>query len=182
MHASFPLHFPLLHLLHSSSIIPLKLKKSEKKTKENGVWGTAQEAPTPGRDGTRERPRDATFSSGPSRAVTHLPPTLISSGDSRVAARPRSIKSILNPIPDLGRKSPPHHHSPKFGIPGHNSINPADHNSGHNSGYNYYFALFTTTTYFTRKTEYVEQLKPEKFIVQSKNKKITNPRKINYKS
>ena len=93
-------------------------------------------------------------------------------------------KGILNPIPDLGSKSPLRHHSPNFGVPGHNSINPAGHNSGHNSGHNYSFALFTTTTYFNRKIEYVEQLKPGKFIVQSKNKKlqilekkITNPKK-----
>ena len=75
-----------------------------------------------------------------------------------------------NPGPDLGRKSPPRHHSLKLGVPGHNSINTAGHNSGHNSGHNYSSALFTT--YFNRKIEYVEQLKPGKFIVQSENRKL----------
>ena len=74
----------------------------------------------------------------------------------------------FDPIPNLGCKSPPRHHSPKFRDPGHNFINSA----GYNSGHNYSFALFTTTTYFTCKIEYVEQLKSAKFIVQSKNKKL----------
>ena len=78
------------------------------------------------------------------------------------------IKRILSPISNLGSKSPSCHHFLKFGVSGHNSINTA----GHNSGHNYYFALFTTTTYFTHKIEYVEQLKSKKFIVQSENRKL----------
>ena len=95
-----------------------------------------------------------------------------------VQQRIRVHKGILNSIPDLGCKSPPRHHSPKFRVPGYNSINPA----GHHSGHNYYFALFTTPTYFTRKIEYVEQLKSGKFIVPSENRKLQILEKENYKS
>ena len=97
MYASFPFPLPLLllPLLHSSSILPLPqmLKKSEKKkkTKRNGVWGTAQEAPTHGRAGPRERPRDATAAPGPSQAVTLLCLVHGPGRDSRFAARPLAL-------------------------------------------------------------------------------------------
>ena len=48
-----------------------------------------------GRDGTRERPRDATTSSGPSRAGTQGAPTVNSGRDSRVAARPVGVIDAL---------------------------------------------------------------------------------------
>ena len=49
-----------------------------------------------GRDGTRERPRDATASSGLSQAVTQGAPTVKSGRDSRFAARPMRVKDGLN--------------------------------------------------------------------------------------